>query len=148
MSLGSQQAALRTEHCILMRILATSSCGGAGKVSGRWEPSGTYTPLKICIQELYTNGHHDGCYLSSWNVPGACVKETNREKNTQLNFKKDLKPLLIKQRHSHLYTKSIVWLVVLFEVRLYAVQALDVYKVLKGALLLKGLYSWASVELC
>lgn len=35
-----------------------------------------------------------------------------------------------------MYTKSIVWLVVLFEVRLYAVQALDVYKVLKGALLL------------
>lgn len=47
-----------------------------------------------------------------------------------------------------MYTKSIVWLVVLFEVRLYAVQALDVYKVLKGALLLKGLYSQASVELC
>lgn len=76
-----------------------------------------------------------------------CKGDKQREKYT-IELKKDLKPLLIKQRHTHLYTKSIVWLVVLFEVRLYAVQALDVYKVLKGALLLKGLCSWASVELC
>jgi hypothetical protein len=76
-----------------------------------------------------------------------CKGDKQREKYT-IELKKDLKPLLIKRRHTHLYTKSIVWLVALFEVRLYAVQALDVYKVLKGALLLKGLYSWASVELC